>query len=700
MPTEPQKYHVYLDYEGFMLEPGSYRSAPAPLFGTQFASGRPSYSTLDFWQVGGMTDFSKGINQWFLADPSQFYYSEGIDCMRPGEIKLERDLEDQSMPSGFSETITARYRASDMLLLGGDGGTILKSIDGLTFTKVSELGKKIYGFYEMKDTTETGTPKYYFATRGSEYALRSQDGTTWEVCDGTSSKPSIKDLYFVMIESDYAYGVFDDGVRQCVDGRNFTPAPPDPLWSLPASEGIALNALPIARGFLIGAKRGLWIFTGGGSGIVLWHLPDFASSNNFKGMDRFLHYGIFSVEGMGIFFTDGAAIHPTQMNWQEVAFPAKYTKDILVSGWDVFAIVSTDYSNWYLARSSMMNAKTPKYWWIVKALDNTAQKLSAWSDDKIFIHYSDGSCKSYNKNGGPYQTSGYLETSLSDENLVLLQKLYHTVSATLRDFPNYTSVDLAYRLDKASGSYTTESFSGDGSTSIDSSLTNPTLGQRLQVKITLHGDTTTPDTSVSPIVTDLFWKYILERPTSEGDRKKIFTFMVLAEDQLEKLDFDVEEMGENEPRSRQDILDQIWTIRNEKQILNFVGADNVNKNAFTIEYTGSASSCLMTIDRTNYTLSTNLGLSINYEDKNLSQVVDLINAESDYTATIDPAEKGTSTSANDLFPIKEVEIKGVEQVYYGTDVHAVLMNSQSPMIYKKDIEGRGSDRIQISLREV
>ena len=443
MSTEPQKYHLYLDYEGFMIDPQSYRVTPAPLFGTQFATGRMNYQTLDFWQVGAMTDFTKGINQWFLVDSSQCYYSEGLDGSRPGELKLERDLEDQNMPAGFSGSVTARYRSASALYLGTDDGKILRSTDGNSFTEVYSGSDKIYCIYEMKDMTEDGTPNYIWATRGSANVIRSSDGVNWEVCDGGGSpaRPDIDDLYFMWVESDYAYGLFSDGIRQSINSRDWTPAPPDPLWSLPSSEGQALNALPIARGLLVGAKRGLWLFTGGGSAVTLWYIPDFASSDNFKGMDRWLHYGIFSVNGMGIFYTDGAGIYPTELNWQKIPFPVKYCKDILVSGWDCFAIVSTDNNDWYLARTTMINSKTPKYWWIVKKLDGDPVKLSSWSDDKIFIHFADGSCKKYQKNNGPFQTSGHLVTSLSDESLVLLQKFYRCLSVILRSFPANTSID-------------------------------------------------------------------------------------------------------------------------------------------------------------------------------------------------------------------------------------------------------------------
>ena len=102
-----------------------------------------------------------------------------------------------------------------------------------------------------------------------------------------------------------------------------------------------------------------------------------------------------------------------------------------------------------------------------------------------------------------------------------------------------------------------------------------------------------------PVVTDLCWKYILERPTEELTRKKAFNFTLLAEDELEKLDGDGQELGKSTPRTRGDILDSIWDSRDKQEILNYVGADNVVHDAFVVRYKGAGSSCIMKIDRTN-----------------------------------------------------------------------------------------------------
>lgn len=681
--TEPGRYHVYIDYKGFLIDERSYRVFPAPLMGTRFSTGRMAYSNLDFWQVGALTDFTKGINQKFLVDSSQYYLSEGIDVSKEGELKLEKDLENQSFPSGVGY-VTARYRSIDTLWLGTSTGKILKTTDGVNFTLDQDTGTgQIYSFYEM------GTS--LFATKGTA-------DNVWKKSNGTWSELTWGNLFYVMVESDYAYGLFDEGIRQTTDGETWAPESPQKLWSLPASEGIALNAIPIPRGFLIGAKRGLWIFIGGGSAVNIWLFPEHASANNFKGMEKFGPYAVFSVEGQGLFYTDGSGIYPTNLNWQEEPLKIISCKSIITSGWDMFALVS-DGTDWYLARSNMVNVNVPKFWWLVKKLSKTPAFLSSFDRTKLFIHYEDGTCQKYNKTSGPFQTNGYLISSFIDENLILLPKLYKSISALLSSFPSNTSLSLDYRLkEETSFPNVAKSFTGGGDLECVYPLPNPTLSTRIQIRLGLG----TSNTAVSPVVTDLCWKYILERPIDETKQKKNFNFTILAEDILEKLDFGKEELGRTKPRTAQEIITQIWEIRSKKEILNFVGADNTLSRAFTLKYTGSGNSCLLKIDRTNYKLTTvvdgTTDQTIDYEDVSLGDLVDTLNNLTNYTCTLDP-EADSSQSANNLFPVNDVELKGEAQVYLGTDVHAVIFNQPSPGQFAYSLTDRTSARIQISLRE-
>lgn len=756
MITEPKRYNIYIDYKGYQIDPASYRVFPAPLMGTKFATGRTAYSNLDFWQVGALTDFTHGLNQKFLVDPSQYYMSEGINVAKEGEMNLERDLEAQAFPAAVGY-VTARYRARDKLYLGTSTGKIIVTTNGTHFTTEQDTGTgKIYGFSELKGEDQpekiiaskgaeaswckidsnwvtlaavtTGTAAFtegstlvtltggtwnetvvgrrISLTNGNKYVIASRVNATKVLISedfaeksksGVYEIEAVIDLYWTMVESNYAFGMFDDGIRQSTNGVTWIPYPPDPLWELPTSEGVALNAQPIQRGFLIGAERGLWCFIGGGSAVNLWMFPEFASANNFRGMDKFGIYGVVSVEGQGLFYTDGAGVFPTNLNWQEEPLSITSCKSILTSGWDMFALVS-DGTDWYLARCNMINENAPKYWWIVKKLSKEPEFLSTYSKNHVYIHYTDGTCKKYNKIDGPFQTTGYITTPLMDENMILLQKLYKALSFVCSRFPAKTSIDLAFRLND-SGAYTSKTVTADGSQLYgDFSLANPTKDNRIQIKCTLN----TTRTDLSPVVTDLCWKYILERPTEELTRKKAFSFTLLAEDELEKQDGDGEELGLSLPRTRSDILTDLWATRDKQEILNYVGADNEIHDAFVVRYKGAGASCIMKIDRTNeqitFTVDDVLDQTIDCTDKKVREIATEIDALGDYAATIETGLE-QEPDGKDLFPVEDSEIKGGGQVYYGTDIHAVIFNPQAPGQFKIALEGRGSDRVQLSFRE-
>ena len=823
-------YHIYLDYHGYLIEDRSYRVMPAPLMGTRFATGRQAYSTLDFWQVGAMTDFTHGINQKFLVDPSACFLSVGVNCSKPGEITLERDLSTITLPADPGK-VTARYRAADAIYLGTSTGKILKSVDGDTFTEDCDTGTgQIYCFYEI---AEAGGDNKLFATKGplktweydgawkeaqapisgkitfangsdqviipadslsgeltfvngsdqvsgnvdtkfstelwigceikltaddvfvevksieSDTALTltanySEAGGTgaselsteltkfitevWIGCkimlvaDGTwvevksiesdsaltltadysdtggtgEAKLAVENLYFTMVESDYGFGIFDDGIRRSMDGLTWIPIPTDPLWELPSSEGIALNAVSIPRGFLIGSKRGLWIFIGGSSGINLWLFPDYVSSNNFKGMEKWGHYGIFSVDDQGIFYTDGVQVFPTNLNYLNEGFVFESCKSIVTSGWDILALV-TDGTDWYLARCNLNYTQVPKYWWLVKKLSKEPSALASFSDTKALIFYEDETCEVYNKISGPYQKSGYLISSLIDENLIRLQKFYRSVSAILEPFPADTSLKLGIRHDAASV-FAEKSFTGANQREAEFDLRNPTVENRLQIKVTLE----TTDTAETPNVTDLCWTYILERPENSGVKKN-FYFTLIGEDQLEKLTGDVEEVGREEPRTRTDIINALWTTRQKKELLNYIGVDNKREIGLLVEYTGAGDTCLITIDRTNYeikiTVDGSLDQTIDYEDKTILEISDVIDALGDYSSEVHQDQEDSRT-AHDLEPIKDLQLKGEAYIYVGSDVHSVIFNPQSPGQVKFAIDGRGSDRLNMSLREI
>ena len=513
----------------------------------------------------------------------------------------------------------------------------------------------------------------------------------------TLKSNTIDNLYFVHNESETLFGWFDDGVRQSTDGFNWIPEPPDPLWVMPSGEGVTLNAVTIPRGFLSGSKRGLWMFGGGGSGWNIWKFPDYTSADNFAGMDNWSYFGIFSIENQGIYFTEGSNVYPSNITWLDEGFTFKSCKSIYSSGNDIYAVVSNNGSTWYLARCNTSWTPKPVYWWIVKQLTKTPVHIAGWNDSKIFVFYSDNTAEYFDKNSDYYVSSGYCETPWIDEGVVKLQKLYRNLSVIYDSLPSGTSTTLGYKLN-SSEEYTTSSSFTSGNESVFD-LENPTLGNKLRIKLVLNGKSN--DKTVTPIATDLTWKYILQAPSEDTTTKKSYSFLVVAESWLEQNTGEIHELDRLTPRTRQDILNDLWTTSAKKQILNFIGADNKSEVGLEIEYTGSGASCVCTVDRTNYTISSSVdgsaGFSYNYENKTITEVATYINELADYTCTVHVDQTSTRT-AHDIEPRNDLQIKGKAYLMVGSDVKSVIMIN-SPSQTKRAIEGEGSDRMSISLRD-
>ncbi len=873
------RYNIYLDYKGYQIEPRSYRVAPAPLMGTKFTTGRSAYSDLDFWQIGAMTDFSKGINQKYMVDPSMTFQSVGLYPAKPGEVTLERDTETFSgLPMGVGK-ITAHYRRLNELYLGDDLGNIMKSSNGNAFTivyTVTETDKKIYNFYEIygrffattgpgriyvnenPDTTDdwtlkavstqfplpdydqdpssdtsiygsnniaaetfkvpmggetfevlkvklkkTGSPGgsivftiheedlenvgqpgtqvpgasfsftgasvgltwaweeqtitdfdlragviYYLKAtassadssnyfewgyeEGSTGTYESGNGKTYDGTDWTDKpyrsyyfelrRETIDDLYYVMVESDYAFGWFGDGIRRSIDGYNWIPEPPDPLWVMPSGEGIPLNAVAIPKSFISGSQRGLWAFVGGSSGINLWDFPDYTNPNNFRGLEKWGHYAIFSIEDQGLYYTDGSQVIPTTMTYLSEGFTFKSCKHIHSNGWDVYALVSDNGTDWYLARCNMNYNGQPKYWWIVKKLDKEPARIVGWDDEKVFVFYEDNTAESFNKINGPYIREGYMTTSWLDENMIKILKMYNNMTAVLSAYPgdgsaaSSTYAKLSYLIDRQPNYINSETTYGHPDhVEVDYTFPNPTVANRLRIKLTL-GRPAAID-SIAPIVTDLTWKYILQKPREDVLAKRNFTFTVLGEDHVEDYLKDFNGPDSAFPEDRIDILQQLWDASAKKQVLNYVGADNVSEIGFEVSCGCADKFAHMTIDRTNYTIDiwpeheglefhaqANIGGGVNeysYKGKTLGEVANDLNSVFPDLSFVVHQDQDPNRSAEDLEPFKNRVIAKDENTYMmvGSDVHAVIMGTNSPSQSKLELDGRGSDRLQIALRE-
>lgn len=210
------------------------------------------------------------------------------------------------------------------------------------------------------------------------------------------------------------------------------------------------------------------------------------------------------------------------------------------------------------------------------------------------------------------------------------------------------------------------------------------------------------EANTSPLVSDLCWTYILSNFSEDEAVKKNFFFTIIGEDRLEQLTGEIEELEKESPRSRVEILNDLWETAGKKQLLNFVGADNKRELGLTVEYVGTGVSCLLTIDRTNYEITIYvdgvLDQTISYKNKNIKQISDMINALTNYTSEVHQDQENTR-SAHDLEPVKDLEIKGSALIYVGNDIHCVIFNPSSPGQVNLALEGRGSARINMSLRE-
>lgn len=877
-----QRFNVYLDYKGYQIEEKSYRVAPSPLMGTKFTSGRSAYSDLDFWQMGAMTDFTKGINQKYLVDPSMSFYSCGLDLRQPGEVKLERDTQAFSgLPAGVGK-ITAHFRRINDLYIGDDLGHIMKSTNGTTFTTVytvTETNKKIYNFYEIAgrlfattgpgytyvnetpntsdtwtkeamstqfpspayDATpsygesiygtfkaaeslkvpmggatfetlkvkikKTGAPggplvytiyepsittvntpgaavpgatftiaaasvgtsyawaeidvtqfdlragiKYYLvaeasaATAGNYYSWGYEEGSkgTYDngnglTYDGSIATPvwtdkpyrsmyfelrriTIMDLYYVMVESDYAFGWFSDGIRRSVDGYNWIPEPPDPLWVMPSGEGIPLNATSIPKSFISGSRRGLWAFVGGSSGLNLWNFPDYTNANNFRGLEKWGHLAIFSIEDQGIYYTDGSQVIPTTMTYLAEGFTFKSCKHIYSSGWDVYALVSNNGTDWYIARSNMNYNGEPKYWWLVKKLAKEPTHICGWDDERVYVFYEDTTAEYFNKVSGPFVAEGTMTSSWIDENMVKIMKMYYNLSIITSVFPgdgiaaNSCYARIGYLKDSQPDYIYSDTFYGKPNFYEPIfQLPNPTLGNRIMIKFTIGRPAA--NTAVSPVVTDLIWKYILQKPKEDVTAKKNYTFTLIAEDAIEDYTLDAQPQDALVQRTRTNIINDIFATSAKKQLLNYIGADNQSQIGLLVDSSQTDAYSLITIDRCNYTISiqleytsdkftanANIGGGVRdyiYKDKTLATVVAELNILYPGLVFSIHQDQDPLRSANDFEPILDRAISRDENTYLmlGTDVHAVIMGTNSPSQSKLLLDGRGSDRLQVALRE-
>lgn len=868
------KYHIQLDYKGYMVEEKSVRVLPAPLMGNKFSTGRTSYSDFDFWQSDAMMNFSRGFNQKFLSDPNAYWFSNGIDVAYPGEFKLEKDLIDElsSVITSSNGYVTATYRASDRIYVGTSKGDVFYRLtnanDWVKITEITADTNAVTCFFEIIDRNAASYSKTFYVCKGAyrgwicnngiweqvgpiiqwapslsnvvgvpvaasgilhnrkiaqsivlrssktckriSFIYKSIGGytgnikvkfyrssiitgeldpntlikefsitlpnsatTTWynynisnasdyivlsrcdkyfmeiEVLDGNDTVyPEFgcsvgtdsfyegdtliewvnaateysfanrgeqlgfklwsdlpEKVYFVSSQGQYAFGYVDSGIKNTTNGVLWEPDAAIGLWTLPAHQG---RPLAMGRtnngGTIIGGESSLWKYVGSTSAVSLWDFPDYFNTNNFRGFCEWNSKIVFAVENQGIYMTDGSGTIHSNMQADREAFPFESCAGITTCGWEAFALVKRKGDNqWYLARSTALYDQFFTYWWIVKGLSKVPVKIMSLNINTVLIFYADGSIQKYSRNG-PYQDSGYIETSLIDAGLVKLDKLYKNIEAIFEEFDSDTKCKLSIRKSLEDAYQNSEEFAGNTDLSALYRLPNPTSGNRLQIKTTIYSN---PSKTKTPVCTDIIWSYILQRSINERNVLKSFNMSIICENSLEDNTGDVEFETDPESRTRSGLIEDLWNSAEKRETLNYIGIDNVSTPAFHITYAGTHEYSIK-IDRTNYLLSiyeaSILKDSYNYRGATASNLVGELNekiigtdTEKLYCTLVDPIT-GTD-SVEGLEPVIDYPIKKDTYLNLGTDVRAVIITNGSPSQIKLKLDGRGSDRVMLSLRE-
>jgi len=716
-----ERYHIWLDYKGYMLNPGSFSEGEAPLFGSKFSTGEPAYSALDFWQRSGSTDFHRGHNQKYHVDPAMFQESYGCEIQdEPGQITLVKTPTAVTVPVGSTTEFTAQLVSLDYTYLGTVDGKIYKithSTGAIVLAKDTGEASEITDFFEFKNPDDTSKTDIYACIPGSgKFTWR------WDDNAGSWATTDITGLRTAAVWGIDCYAAFGLAVKYATDPRTLAGFD-NTAFNLPAGD-VAVNSLTFGRERLwIGTYSRLLGYDGGGAP---WELYDFSwtiNAKNFKSMEMGDNYLWFNIYDQGIFYTNGASIGMTTIHKDSKFLDFKKAIAVGSNGPVIWAIYQDIDNNFWLTKSKFRN-----YWF--KYI-----KLTGFADTKLgkvfgegvntYIASPTGTVKKINSSSA-YATEGRLISSLFDANLILLDKLvksltsYHQALAVGESVTMRANFDSKYTVAQfsswpgASHSYaagdTAPGFEANfkGSQVTGRKTYDPGLfSQRFQYGVTLTGAGTS-----TPIVEDLFWTYYLERPYGLDAREKEWTFAILARDELEKSDTEVHETYLSKAKTGKMIKDDLWSSRKTKGIKNFVGPSHELIKAFKLAYTGAGTYSRITIDQVNSRLAIESSESGDTHDIDLTgasysilkTLITSLNNLDNYTCAVDD-EANLSTSSLILLPIKDLDIKTTVGAtgllfYTASDQHKVIMTSmQGRDTRQTTTAGEEQGIIYLGLRE-
>ena len=716
-----KRYHLYLDGKGYLIVPNSFSVTRAPLFGAKFSSGFPSYDSLDFWQHQGATDWQRGHGQEYHVDPAKFQASLNLEVQDvPGQITLARAPEEVIDSSTIDEKITAKKLIligdTFYTYLGTESGKIYAlnhSTESLQLVKDTETSEAITDFFTYPNSSDS-TKLDIYACIPDSYTWR-KDGNT-----GTWAATNITGLRKAAVWGTEVFGSFGLTVKRSTDPTQI--ANWSDVFTL-SNENVRINNLLFAhQRIYIGTYTTLY-FWQGLDPVPVYDFSWVASQHNFSSLVFADNYVWFNIYDLGIHWTDSAVVGATSIHKDNKFINFSAALDITNLGPVLFCVYKDTSGNYYLAKS-----KYRHYWFTYINLSQDSL-LSSYLNILYFFN-NDGSIDKidYDSTSPKYQTSGWLISSDFDMNLITLEKLVNSLIVYHRPLTEGQSVTLRANFDSA---YTNSQRASwvSGSLSYSSASNSPgfslnflgykhpnkaereggLLSQRFRYAVELSSDG--EDT---PVVEDVFWEYYLERPPDKDANYREFQFTILLQDNLEKLDGEIEDDYQLTPRTAKDIHDDLISLIQKKGIISFVGPSHQLTKAFRLAYNGAQDSCLLTIDQVNNRLMTSTGdpsddLDIDLTDSSydtIGELVSYLNSLSNYSCSIDD-EIDSSVSSTSLLPVTLIDIKttGTGKLFYSTtDLYKVIITGFSTHHSREYLDTLDKNQIagvfQVRLREV
>lgn len=693
-----KRYHIWLDYKGYLLVPNSMQESEAPLFGTKFATGEPSYQALDFWQRTGATDFQRGHGQKFQVDPAMFQQSLGLELQDiPGQITLARTP--GAVTSAAVSEITAKLVTRTKTYFGTSDGKIYSGSNPLSSVALE------------KDTLSAAKITDFFEWAGNIFACIPTE-KLWYNPTGVWTTTDVTNLNHAEVWGDFVYGSFGLTVKYTTTPQTLAEWA-NTAFTLPSNDE-AINKIVMAHNRLyVGTYTNLWVYQGGGEPWMLYSFAWVRDSHNFEGLvlgDNLLWFNIYK---LGIFYTDGARIATTSIGIENEYLKFKYALGVSTNGPKIWALYQKTDNRYYLAKSLFRN-----YWFDYCEVAG-AGILASYSDI-LYLAKTDGLIDKLDDLCA-YQRSGYLIASLFDANLICLDKLVHSLYCYHEPLKTGQTVTLKANFDEA---YINDEFASwvSASHSYAVGITTPGFkvnfkGYQEAGKLTYQGGlfaqrfqygvVLAQTGATSPVVQDVFWEYYLERPYGDPARKLDYQFVIIARDELEKLDAEKKETYETDPRTAEEIATELRDSRRSKGLKHFVGPEHELTQAFRLGYNGT--SCKVTIDQVNgrmaldVTGGTGADQDLNLADTDkdtIGELVTFLNGLTGFTCIISNWAR-SSTLSNSLLPVKEIESAGTagKWFYTTTDLHKVIW-----LAYRKRYQRLRTDQQQevllyIQLRE-